>query len=133
MISLNFLFNENINVKCDLVFHLYQFKIHFNLKTDYDNDLFFDSCKKILIKRENNFNHTKRNCIRNFVFNPIDEEIEIFSINPILEVLSNFYFLLSLVFILTLLVPSFYTIFRYELFSKTKSNPTKEPSNHTET
>jgi Leucine-rich repeat (LRR) protein len=117
LITLNFSFNESLNTKCDLIFHLYQSKIHFNLKTDYDNDLFYDSCKKILIKRNNNFNHNKRKCITNFEFSDKEEESEKDSLHPILKVLSNSYYLVSMSLVLSLLIPAFYIIFRYELFS----------------
>jgi len=133
LIYLGFKFNDSLkNLKCYLMFHLFQFKIHFNLKSDYDNHLFYDSCEKILIKSENIFNHNKKNCLANLVFDPKEEDIEMFSpINRILEVFSNFYFLLSLLLILTLIVPSFYTIIRYELCLYSKSNRTKESSKQT--
>jgi insulin-like growth factor-binding protein complex acid labile subunit len=117
LISLNFTFNDGFNSKCDLVFHLYQFKIHFNLKTDYDNDLFYDSCQKTLIKRENNYNHNKKKCFANFEFSDKDEESEKDSLHPILKVMSNSYYLVSMSLVLSLLIPAFYMIFRYELFS----------------
>jgi Leucine-rich repeat (LRR) protein len=117
LITLNFSFNESLNTKCDLMFHLYQFKVHFNLKTDYDNDLFYDLCQKILIKRNNNFNHNKRNCITNFEFSDKEEESEKDSLHPILKVISNSYYLVSMSLVLSLLIPAFYMIFRYELFS----------------
>jgi Leucine-rich repeat (LRR) protein len=116
-LSLNFTFNDSLNIKCDLTFHLFQFKIHYNLKTDYDNDLFFDSCQKILIKRKNNYNHNKQKCIANFEYNDKEEEFEIDSLHPFLKVLSNLYYLVSMALILSLLIPAFYMIFRYELFS----------------
>jgi hypothetical protein len=117
LISLNFSFNESLNTKCDLMFHFYQFKVHFNLKTDYDNELFFDLCQKILIKRKNNFDHNKRNCFASFEFNDKKEENEIFSLDRIYKVVSNIYYLLSMALILSLLIPAFYIICRYELFS----------------
>jgi Leucine-rich repeat (LRR) protein len=117
LITSNFKFNDSLNIKCDLMFHLFQFKIHFNLKSDYDNDLFYDSCQKILIKRENSFNHNKRKCNANFEFNDKEEEIEQVSLHPILKVIFNSYYLLSMALILSLLVPAFYLIFRFELFS----------------
>jgi hypothetical protein len=57
--------------------YLYQFKIHFNLKTDYDNNLFFESCQLTLNKSENMFNHTKRNCISNFKLSNKEEEVHL--------------------------------------------------------
>jgi Leucine-rich repeat (LRR) protein len=118
LISSNFTFNDSIkDLKCDLVFHLFQFKIHFNLKTDNDNDLFYDSCQKILIKRENNYNHSKKKCFANFEFSDKEEESEKDSLHPILKVLWNSYYLVSMSLVLSLLIPAFYMIFRYELFS----------------
>jgi hypothetical protein len=117
LISFNFSFNDSLNSKCDLMFHLYQFKIHFNLKTDYDNDLFFDSCHNTLIKRENSFNHNKRKCFTSFEFNDKEEESEKDSISSILKVLSNSYYLVSMSLVMSLLIPAFYMICRYELFS----------------
>jgi Leucine-rich repeat (LRR) protein len=118
LISSNFTFNDSLNMKCDLVFHLYQFKIHYNLKTDYDNDLFYDSCQKILIKRENNYNHSKRECLANFEFNDKEEEeSHIDSLDPVLKVMSNSFYILSMTLFLSLLVPGFFIIIRYELFS----------------
>jgi Leucine-rich repeat (LRR) protein len=125
LITLNFSFNESLNTKCDLMFHLYQSKIHFNLKTDYDNDLFYDLCKKILIKRNNNFNHNKRKCFSNFQFNDKEESCEIFPLDPIFKVVTNIYYILSMALTLSLLIPAFYMICRYELFSKLISKISK--------
>ena len=66
--------DESFNMKCDLMFHLFQFKIHYNLKTDSENDLFFDLCQRVLIEKENNFNHNKRRCDLNFEFNERNNE-----------------------------------------------------------
>jgi Leucine-rich repeat (LRR) protein len=128
LISLDFKINDSLDLKCDIMFNLFQFKIHYNLKTDYDNDLFFDHCQKTLIKRNNSFNHTKRNCIVTFEFNDKEEEQnEIVSLHPVLKVLSNFYYILSMALIMTLLIPAFCIIFRYELFSNLNSKLTKTP------
>jgi hypothetical protein len=116
LISLDFTFNESLNTKCDLMFHLYQFKVHFNLKTDYDNDLYYDSCQKSLIKRKNNFNHNKRKCFASFQFIDKEEESEKDSISSILKVLSNSYYLVSMSLVMSLLIPAFFMICRYELF-----------------
>jgi len=119
LISENDSFNDEASLKskCDLVFHLFQFKLHFNLKTDNENDLFFDSCQKDLIVRENNFNHNRRKCVQTFLFNDkeVIEHDEI--VQPLLLILSNFYFLLTVAAFLSLLGPVFCLIMRYELFS----------------
>jgi Leucine-rich repeat (LRR) protein len=120
LLTLNFTINDSLkDLKCDLMFHFFQFKIHFNLKSDYDNDFFYDSCQKILIKRNNNYNHTKRNCLANFEINDKEEQSEIDSLSysdRIIKVFSNIYYLLSMAVTLSLLIPSFYMICRYELF-----------------
>jgi insulin-like growth factor-binding protein complex acid labile subunit len=117
LLTLDFSFRESLSSKCDLMFHLYQFKIHFNLKTDYDNDLFFDSCQKTLIKRENNYNHNKKKCSANFELNDKEETNEQVSLHRVFKVISNSYYLVSMSLVLSLLIPAFYMIFRYELFS----------------
>jgi Leucine-rich repeat (LRR) protein len=127
LITLDLKFNDSLNLKCDLVFHLFQFKVHFNLKTDYDNDLFYDSCQKILIKRENSFNDNQRKCFATLELRNKDEEQnKIDSLHPILKVLSNLYYFLSMILILSLLVPAFYMIFRYDLFTKSRSHHTQD-------
>jgi hypothetical protein len=116
LLTLNFSFNELFDFKCDLMFHLFQFKIHFNLKSDYDNDLFYDLCQKILIKRENSFNHNKRKCFPKYEFNDKEEESEKDSHHRISKVFSDFFYLFSMALVLSLLGPAFYMIFKYELF-----------------
>jgi Leucine-rich repeat (LRR) protein len=117
LISLEFSFNASFDLKCDLTLELFQFKIHYNLKTDYEVELFYDFCQTVLIKRGNNYNHTKRKCLSNFEFEDREEENEIDQLPSILKVLSNFYYLLSMALILSLLLPSFFMVFRFELFS----------------
>jgi Leucine-rich repeat (LRR) protein len=119
LISENVLFIDEASIKskCHLVFHLFQFKLHLNLKTDYENDLFFKSCEKVLIEKENNFNHNKRKCLRTFVFKDktVPENVEY--VQSFLLILSNVYFLLTMALLLSLLGPLFCLIMRYELFS----------------
>ena len=78
-----------------------------------------------LIKRENSFNHNKRKCFPNFEFNDKEESSEIFSLDRIIKVVSNTFYLLSMALIMSLLIPAFYMIFRYELFSKLISKLSK--------
>ena len=99
------------------MFHLFQFRIHFNLKTDYENDLFCESCQKVLIERENNFNHTKSKCDQTFLFIDREDIENVGFVHPFLLMLSNFYFILIMVAILSLLGPVFCLIVRYELLS----------------
>jgi len=122
-----FSFDASLKSRCDLMFHLFQFKIHFNLKTDDDNQLFYDSCQKMLIRRENNFNHTKKKCFSNFEFQDKEGAKVNDSLHPILKVLSNFYYLVSMALLLCLLLPTFYMIFRYSgLFSRIKRDSSND-------
>jgi Leucine-rich repeat (LRR) protein len=120
LISKNDSFKDDASLKskCDLVFHLFQFKLHLNLKTDYENDLFFDTCQNDLIARENNFNHNKRKCVQTFLFKDKEDFGNDEFVQPFLLILSNFYFLLTLAAFFSLLGPVFCLIMRYELFSK---------------
>jgi hypothetical protein len=99
------------------------------LKTDYENDLFYDSCQKVLIKSNNNYNHNRIKCKADFKFNDKMDEHEVKSVHSILRVLSNFYYLLSMGLLMSLLVPSFFMIFRYELLSNFISHFTKDNEN----
>jgi len=108
---------NNLQTQCSLVLYLFQFKIHLNLKTDYENDLFYDSCQKVLIKRENNFNHTYKKCFEAFVFKDKREAERSEFMNLILMMFSNFHFLLTMALILCLIGPVFCLILRYELFA----------------
>ena len=47
--SLNLITQQNQDdFDCDLIFHLFQFRIHFNLRTDYENEQFYEKCINIL-------------------------------------------------------------------------------------
>jgi Leucine-rich repeat (LRR) protein len=117
-VSLGFSFNSaNLQARCSLVFYLFQYKIHLNLKTDYENDLFYDSCQKVLIKRENNYNHTYKKCFEAFVFKDKEEAENSVLMHLILMMFSNFHFLLTMALIFCLIGPVFCLILRYELFA----------------
>ena len=119
LITNDFLFEENLKNKCALIFHLFQFKIHFNLKTDHDNDLFFDACEKELIERENSFVNNKRKCFSNVEFDELKEESDVHSLLILNDFANVFYLLCLLLVFLTIVILSiaFFYIFKYELFS----------------
>ena len=119
IISDKFSFNaESLKFKCTLVFNLFQFKLHLNLMSDNENDLFFDLCSLILIERENNYNHNYRKCFQTFEFKDKEDIENVEVLTPFLLILSNFYFLLIMALLLCLLAPVFGLILRYELCSK---------------
>jgi hypothetical protein len=130
LLTLNFTFGhfDDVSAKCDLVFNLFQFKIHFNLKFDESFHKFVDSCDMVLIKNENKFFKTKRKCNESFELSSGDEEEydHIYTQHPFLNVLFNTYYLISMILLLTLLCPFFYLILRYEIFSKLKNHSRNE-------
>jgi Leucine-rich repeat (LRR) protein len=60
--SINLISNDfhdlTLNEYCELTFEFLQFKIHWNLKSDYENEMFYEKCKTGLIEKRNNFNHS---------------------------------------------------------------------------
>ena len=113
LLTLDFSFEQNPIRQCDLVFRFFQFNVHLNLKTDYSNDLFYDFCGKILIKKENGFNQNLKKCSSNSMF--VDEgDIKSgdFYIHPFLKVISNVYYLICMSLLLIYFGPIFFLIFR---------------------
>ena len=78
-----------------------------------------------MIKQNNIFNHNKRKCFASFEFNDKEVENEIDSLDRIFKVVSNIYYLLSMAVTLSILIPAFLMICRYELFSKLISKLSK--------
>jgi Leucine-rich repeat (LRR) protein len=91
---------------CDLKLTLLQFKIHLNLKNDYENELFYEKCEDFLVKLENNFNHTKKQCFREFEFDNKEFQ-KTLSSYLILKMLSNGYFLITAFLLASILGPVF--------------------------
>ena len=46
---------NSLTKRIELTFHLFQFGIHLNLRTDYENEMFYDECQQFLITRSNSF------------------------------------------------------------------------------
>ena len=68
--------NSNLENKsyCEFVFELFQFKIHLNLKTDYQNEQFYEKCRNYLIRRENHLYHNLKHCSPNLTLADYDYE-----------------------------------------------------------
>jgi Leucine-rich repeat (LRR) protein len=122
--SLNLLSTENPSsssldrAKCVLIFHLFQFRIHYNLRTDFSFEAFFSSCQNVLISNENTYDHNYGKCFVNFKSKTRNDESEpIEVVHSILRILSNVYYIIVMSLILSLLVPAFFMIFKYDLFS----------------
>jgi hypothetical protein len=108
--SINLLTQDTNSIQekdsCDLKLNLLQFKIHLNLKNDYENELFYEKCGDFLVKLENNFNNTKKQCLREFKFD--NKEVpQTLSSYLILKMLSNGYFLIIAFSLASILGPVF--------------------------
>jgi insulin-like growth factor-binding protein complex acid labile subunit len=103
--SINLLtLNSENDLDCELTFQFLQFKIHLNLKSDFENDQFYEICKDYLIKESNNFNSSFKLCFNSFLVEKKDlnyfqsmREFPIF--------ITDYVFLLTLFLILSLCVP----------------------------
>jgi hypothetical protein len=77
--SINLLTLKNVDVdenECQMKFQFLQFKIHFNLKTDFQNEWFYEKCQRVLTKNENRFKNSENNCLlrNHFISSQIDED-----------------------------------------------------------
>ena len=81
---------SNVRRYCDLKLEFLQFKVHFNLKFDYENEFFYEECKTSLVKVENDFLNTLKQCFpsSDLVETRIQLETSTLS-NKVLNVLSD--------------------------------------------
>ena len=103
---------------CQLIFHFLQFKIHLNLLTDGQFEIFFENCKEFLISSGNKYSQNKKMCS-----NEIDLIIDLKNEREFMtksEVFSRFlFFLFIIMLIFVILVPVFHLIFeRNSVFEK---------------
>ena len=90
---------------CELTLEFLQFKIHLNLKTDYENEIFYEKCKAVLISQNNNFNHSNRKCLSDFQFVDAERLEENGIRNLIVEVLGNGFYLITMLALILFLFP----------------------------
>ncbi len=62
LLTPNLNYDKNQTFLCDLTFRLLQYRIHFNLKSDYENELYYEKCKYFIIRKSNRFSKSKRDC-----------------------------------------------------------------------
>ena len=104
--------DENEN-ECQMKFQFLQFKIHFNLKTDFQNEMFYEKCQNFLIREENKFNFSIKNVYAKLIYNENKPR------NSLNEMLNNYAFLLTIFLLLILLCPYFILIVVCDLCNKT--------------
>jgi Leucine-rich repeat (LRR) protein len=98
---------------CDLIFNFLQFRIHFNLRTDYENELFYEKCKISLIKASNTFDTSQMKCseqsmaLSEFIRHDNENLLEEENKNRLGKVFNDFIYYLTMGLILSLLGPAF--------------------------
>jgi hypothetical protein len=114
--SLNLITNqsEEEGSECDLIFHLFQFRVHFNLRTDYENEQFYEKCKHSLIETRNSFANNQMKCLDGA---KITNEISLYSKSAansrLLNILTDYVFYLVMALILSLLIPVFFLVINH--------------------
>jgi hypothetical protein len=112
--SLNVLtFDESDVRKCELTFELLQFRIHLNLKFDFQNEMFYEECLKIFVKKSNSYQANYRKC---FLNQTLDKEVDENDWvedegGNFVKILSNFYFYLIVALLLCVLSPIFAIVY----------------------
>jgi Leucine-rich repeat (LRR) protein len=112
---------KNGVLNCDLIFSLFQFKIHFNLKYDYQNELFFQKCGETLTRARNSYEIKNKSCYGELVSQD-DSENQNEGTNRLTEIFTNGYFYIVIGLILAILTPGFVLICidYYQAFNKKK-------------
>jgi Leucine-rich repeat (LRR) protein len=94
------------NNECGLKFGLLQFRIHYNLKYDYENEIFYEECKRSLIRKENSYGNELLKCSNNIelYLENIKNEIGLnFAQKGFLIVVKDFNYLLTMGLLILLL------------------------------
>ena len=95
--------NEN-DLDCELTFQFLQFKIHLNLKSDYEYERFYEKCKDFLIKVSNNFNSSLKSCFNDVLLREKDKN-DFYETNLITSFMTDYFFLLTILAFLSLMGP----------------------------
>ena len=100
--------SNGIDSKCTFTFNMLQFKIHYNLKSDYENEIFYETCKEFLIKKLNNYNHTHGKCFKEYSI--LEEAVLEGSsyMNVFVKIISNIFYLMTM-FLLSLYLSPIFT------------------------
>ena len=92
---------------CSVTFQFLQFRVHFNLKTEYQNEQFYEKCQaNIIHSRENQFMFSKSKCFPGFEFgDEIKTTVNLENISRFMSTISNPLYLLIMIFVFILLGP----------------------------
>jgi hypothetical protein len=122
--SINLISNDfhdlPLNEFCELTFEFLQFNIHWNLKSDFENEMFYEKCKTDLISLRNNFNHSLKKCFNDFQFLEHEKNNYKEKEKSIFDVFSDGVYLVTMFVLIAFLFPFF--IFLYlNLFNEKKT------------
>ena len=128
--SLNILTFESDVRKCELTFRFLQFRIHFNLKFDFQNERFYEECQKILITKSNSYQTNYRKCFLNQAHDKEVDETDVIEDERgnFVKILSNVYFYFIVTLLLCVLSPIFAIVY-IQLKCSNKIVYVKEKSN----
>jgi Leucine-rich repeat (LRR) protein len=103
--SINLLtLNSENDLDCELTFQFLQFKIHLNLKSDFENERFYEKCKDHLVKDSNNFLNSLKSCF-NYIFVRGKEDYKLTESNLFQILMTDYVFLLTVIVLLSLFGP----------------------------
>jgi hypothetical protein len=92
---------------CEIVFHFLQFKIHLNILTDEEFELYFKNCQEYLTGKINGYNHFQKKCLNEFDL--VENENEQLNETNKSQIYSDFLFLIIIMFlILVVSLPLFF-------------------------
>jgi Leucine-rich repeat (LRR) protein len=98
------------NKTCETIFAFLQFNLHYNLKSDIENEVFFEKCKSVLIKHSSNFTNANAKCFPNYSVH--DKEIleETRQEKVLSKIFQNYVFWLTMFIILLYLGLVFFLV-----------------------
>ena len=112
--SINIITNNQFELDCDLIFQLFQFRIHLNLKTDYENELFYEKCKMSIIKSTNTFVRNQMECFDEIISSNENSQDSIQDFkNHSSNILTDYVFYIVMIMLLSLLGPIFCMILNH--------------------
>ena len=121
--SLNLItFESNFEDECHLAFNLLQFKIHFNLRSDYQNELFYAKCQDRIVSDANTFDCVRSVCSHQFdIASKEGHYEERTQRRALASIFSDGVFFVTMALLLALHVPIIYLMWK-QLFSKKKAD-----------
>ena len=87
---------------CEIVFHFLQFKIHLNILTDEEFELYFKNCQEYITSKINGYSHFQKKCLNEFDL--VENENEQLNETNKSQIYSDFLFLIIIMFLIIVVV-----------------------------